>query len=418
MHKIHGNKPRAEVQAAKAEKAARHAEIRNGKPSRHAEKLAAAAAATAQPAAQGQLQSAQAPVATFEPAKHGAPLPEAVALVAKYAPNEKVKIGRPFERLLQASSVVDQRLTLGTKPAGLAEDMVKNDLRTPLFRMEALLRLYEPKFGKPATRALEKVKALEDQLGAVGLANDLLKLAKDKGFSPRVVAALEKRVGDQMKVLKGLVEKEWTPDPKDHGRVPALKTVVKGLSGEKFGSYEDDRSYLLEQMREHVKGIEEKELDFTNLQEGVHELRRQLRWLPLFMIATDGAVQLDDARNPIPSLMPLLDDPALNGGFSRMPPPTREARPITLSRSLFLANSKAIADIGSFKDAGEYVEFLGEVVHQVGEAKSLEAGKAQAQKLLGGLDASTVTQRTTDLYKDMNEMDLLGTMRRDMKSEA
>ena len=360
--------------------------------------------------------SNEATPAHFERAPAMAPLPDVEALLKKYLKkNAPENVGRPLERVMVATANIDKFLTPGADAADIAEGLVKNDARTPLFRLEALLRLYEDKFGKDAEKALDKVKALEDQLGAVGLANDLLDLAKEHSFPKSAVEHLEARVEEQMGLLTEVVADDWVGKKK--GRAPAIADIVEAFAEEEWDSYEDDRAYLCEQFDAHLEEIQNEPLDMNDLQGGVHELRRQLRWMPLFMLATDGAVQLDDQKNPVRELIPLLSDDAVNGPFTRMPAPSREARPIVLSRSLFLANSKAIGDIGDLKDTGEYVEFLGDVLHEVGDAPTLEAARAKAQKLLGRGDAGDVARKAGEIYDNMNRIGLLDATRRDIQNQ-
>jgi hypothetical protein len=70
---------------------------------------------------------------------------------------------------------------------------------------------------------------------------------------------------------------------------------------------------------------------------GLHELRRQLRWLPIFAVSLDGLVITSDEHNPVKEYRALASSAVAESPYARLPEPIREDRPIAISRSLFLA---------------------------------------------------------------------------------
>jgi len=98
------------------------------------------------------------------------------------------------------------------------------------------------------------------------------------------------------------------------------------------------------------------DLDMDNLEEGLHELRRQVRWIPITMISLDGLVQLDPSFDPIASLAALKSDPIAESEFGKLKSSPHERMTIEASQSLYLELSRVIKAMGKVKDRGQLIE--------------------------------------------------------------
>lgn len=311
------------------------------------------------------------------------PTPDVVALLARYEPGGIQDLGRPMERVLQTVAAVDSALrTHASSPDALVDAMMATDLRKTLFTLESQLRLYAPLLGKDVKTSLEQVKALEDGLGAWGLRRDLLKAVDGKPVPPAVLKAMKEDERSARAAVKDLVA-GWLPNDQKRGQVPVLNKLVDAMEEATWPSYKEDKAYLRKAVGTHITEMLAEPLDLNNMQEGIHELRRQARWVPLFMLSSGGAFQLDEARNPVASLKGLLTSPEAQSPFARMPAADRERDPITVSKSLYLANSRFVAQLGDVKDRGEMPEYMAEVYVKVGAAADLHDGVGKARALMG-----------------------------------
>jgi len=350
--------------------------------------------------------------------RFGAPrenTPEILALISKYEPDLKTPVGRPFERVLEFINVIEKVIMQESNLDKRVDLMVTRDVRRQVFLLEGLMKVYKDKFGKAAEKALDRVKGLEDKLGAMSLSNQLLTLATDKGAPPAVIAELKKEQSQVRSELKTLVAEDWSPVADKRDQIPALNKMIKGLSEEKWGGYENDQQYFKAQLADHLKDLEETPYDMDVLQEGIHELRRQLRWTTVFVEASGGMIQLDAASNPLPQFKNLLQDPLATSKYVTLPSAEREQSPVMLSKSLYLANMQAVLDLGAIKDQGEHVEFLSEAYVKAGAASSPEEAQKQVLKLLGRTDAHDVHVNAKKIYSKINDSGLLPALRKQLE---
>jgi len=359
---------------------------------------AAATPAKSSRGVQQQRQTSAIDVSASKPAPQGT-LPEVRGLILKYKPSRGSEVSRPAERVLKTVAAIDALLAKSSDPKELAKLMVENDLRTPLFRLEGLLRLYEPKFGHRFEKRLDKVKDLEDQLGAVGFARDALAVAEKAKLPAPALELLRDALSEQQQALEELVEKRWLPDPGKRGQVDEIDQLVGTLMDAEFGSHAADQKYLRSELASRMQKIVDTKYDFTELQLGVHELRRDLRWLPIYMHSLDGAVQLSEEKNPVPALKKLLATPEANGKFLQTGPADREPSQIVLSKSLLIAHCNQIAALGSFKDNGEYFHALTEALVESKAVKSHEKAEAMVAAALGKNETSSFLEKSRESYE-------------------
>jgi hypothetical protein len=150
-------------------------------------------------------------------------------------------------------------------------------------------------------------------------------------------------------------------------------------------------------------------LDMNDLEAGVHELRRKVRWFSLYAAALDGAVVLDpDVAPPTKGWSRYLGEAVVNSPFNRLPAPGAGVDPLTLPAPLFYALSWAIAELGRIKDAAqetEVVEHGLRATHQPGSASTwlgadalgyVEAGRAASKVVAQTLRRDRLLLRLAD----------------------
>src|SRR5262245_4105909 len=229
----------------------------------------------------------------------------------------------PFRR--QPDAEVTARLTRQIDPLvtlleaernapgeAVADAMLESKVRSQLFRLESLLRLYVrevPDFEKYRRSG----KQIEDGLGYYSYAVDSLNFARDKfrkenqakapdaaqqAEQDKVVAALEKKREAARINFGKLVDRSSL-----RSDLPQLRTdLASSLAG---WDASKDLSYVNRELQKVLREVRDGRYDFNLLEDGIHEFRRRLRWFPMYVDALDGLVVLrDDAPGscPVPSL--------------------------------------------------------------------------------------------------------------------
>jgi len=354
---------------------------------------------------------------------HKSPLDaENEQIYADYGLQER--LGRPRERILKWAALLHRHIhaalseeinAQNTSAEKLLTQMIAKDLRLVVFYLEGILKLYRKRY--PAIEEnFADVKALEDQLGAFSAAKGFLALSIKHKAPAAVVAHLEEHLQKCQVQALGLVQDQWMPT--SDGNVPALKKLVACLSALDFDKYKKDKKVLQAEITRRLKKFEENALDMNLLQGdfGIHELRRQLRWFPIYATALDGLFTLNSEKHPIKEYEHLLKSELADSKYSQLPAPLRETRPYELSKSLFVANNGFISELGAIKDRGEEIESLEHALMATTQKSSQEA-RAQAIAILGlASDAFTkVIDDAQIVFKEIERVNFRKALRKDVE---
>jgi len=221
-----------------------------------------------------------------------------------------------LERFLYAADSIHQ-ITFGTlKKLGPADQATTlkalaqayQTYRTEFFRVEGLLRIYqkidryedfmEPLFtneSKSGLRPKFGIKQTEDALGKFGETAMNLKFSQDVNASPQAVKFLTLEMDKSFLALSALLTSDWLPDSR--GQIPYFTRLFSQFSKNKenFLTNDSENSKIVKIMAEEFKDFDDKKLDFDDLEEGYHELRRNLRWIPILIVCFDGLILPDPA---------------------------------------------------------------------------------------------------------------------------
>jgi hypothetical protein len=280
---------------------------------------------------------------------------------ALYKPSVKTP-ERPLERFLLHAGKLHDELSGPNAAALMTDSKVCEGVRKHLFMLQALVRFYESRGpSKGMEKALDTIKTLEDAMGAFGYASDIAAATKELKLPRDAQWAIEKAVEDARANLKKVVENGWSPDK--NGRIENINAIVDTAAKIEFGSVKRDRARVGELLAEMCADVAKKSpaLDMNHLEDGVHELRRALRWIPITLIALDGLVALDEKANG--PFAELKKQPVAQTPFAKLPAAAgTDAEKIKLAWPLFLALSQAIGDLGKIKDRGQLIEGVGKVL--------------------------------------------------------
>ena len=277
-----------------------------------------------------------------------------------------------FDYYLDKLGILLERAARDHNPALF---LYKNDARTPLFMLEALCRLHRDLHNNKKFNALkDQFKILEDALGAIdyydAYANQFLK-------HPMVPVHIREYMQGQARekiqhLNTVLTDGDWLTA---NGRLKAIRKKLK------------EAEWL--QPKEEAKGIKkiyDKAIDkinafvreegagnFTEMENQVHEFRRELRWLSIYPQALRGSIQTLDSGESETATAAYLIPEIVQSKFNIMPDAGDNKWFLLLEKNYFYALSWLIAELGKLKDEGLQYFAAAEALQQTAGFSSEEA---------------------------------------------
>jgi hypothetical protein len=332
--------------------------------------------------------------------------------VARLLERHKVSgvVDRPFERVLVHAAKIDSLLRDEPDADQLVELVMKKDLRRQVFLLEGISKLYVEIHGKRAEKVYEKVKHLEDHLGRLSMTRSNLAAAEKVGADPRVLSLLQKDMESSRVELRNLLQAEWMPDSK--GRIPGLRDVVEKWGEAKWGSYDKDFGKVRHELARRLEKLESTPFDMDELENGIHELRRQLRWFPIYAEALSGVFQLNEKQHPVSGYRKLLRAEIADSKFVQLPDGGREQSSIDLSKSLYCGLMQLVLDLGALKDSGEPLHFIRDAYLRAGLAPDQKSAAKTVTRLFGdAANEKEIHERAHALYGAMKHNGLVRALR-------
>ena len=261
---------------------------------------------------------------------------------------------------------------------------------------------------------LDKSKALEDALGLLSAKRSNLAYARHVNAWPAVLVHMERDEAATRDALKKLL-KEWTPAPHS-ARIPMVAKIIYKLGRAEWSDYVADKKFLREELEGRLLRLAAATHDMHDLQGGLHELRRQLRWFPIYAEAVNGLVQLDATQNPVPEYEPYLQLALASSKYVVLGDDSREVDAIRVSKSLYTACIQLTLDLGSLKDVGEPLEDLMHATVATGIAKDLAGARAAVLGLIGDEGAEKhIAKKADALYGEMKRLRLVEKLARNVR---
>jgi hypothetical protein len=266
-----------------------------------------------------------------------------------------------------------------------ALSLYQQGVRTPLFMLEALSRLYmNAHEKKPFKKLRDLFKDFEDRLGGVDYYDGFVKEFDTNESIPQVMKDfLKKRRDEKLEELKGmLLDKSWIGA--DNKR---MRKITAKLSKAEWPGAEKDSDGLKEYYRKTISSIindvEKGEINFDNVEEDVHELRREIRWLSIYPQALRGLMQLKHSTTAPEYITKYLTPEIINSPFNKMPETGGQTDIIHLDSNHFYALSWLIAELGKLKDSGLRIEAVGEALLFADKGLDRQTAEEKATALLG-----------------------------------
>jgi hypothetical protein len=257
-----------------------------------------------------------------------------------------------------------------------------HDLRTPMFMLESLAKMYE-KFHneKIFIKLNEEFKGIEDILGAIDYYVAFSReFAKDEKIPANIKSFLETKAKEKIEILNVILIKGGWLNGKKIEKIKKDFDKIDWL-GEKEETQQVEK-YYHKQIIKIKQFFADTNLPFVNIENQVHELRRKLRWLSIYPQALQGVVKLKEIEEEKEKLSKYLSDEIINSPFNQLPVSETLKNHLYLEKNHFLSLSWMIAELGNLKDTGLKINVLKDSYHETAFLKDKDALQA-TYELLG-----------------------------------
>ena len=262
-----------------------------------------------------------------------------------------------------------------------ALSLYQQNIRTPLFMLEALTRLYRDMHNKKKFNKLNEVfKIFEDKLGAVDYYDGFAKeFFNSQNISDDIKGFIKSQMGKKLSDLNVLLTGEgWIGS--DNKRV---RKIYEKLEKADWLGPEEDAAGIKKSYEGSItaliKNIEKSKINFDSVEGDVHELRRELRWLSIYPQALRGLIQMKPSVDSPEYLKKYLTPEIINSPFNKMPEAKVGQPVLYVNADYFYALSWLIAELGKLKDNGLKIVVLKEAVQSLNK---ISDGDAEQQSLL------------------------------------
>jgi hypothetical protein len=232
--------------------------------------------------------------------------------------------------------------------------------RTPLFMLEGLTRLYKKMHNKKKFGKLSLLfKDFEDRLGTIDFYDGFYKeFTNDKLIPDLITSHVNDKKEESVKALQNDLENDkWIGQHKKR-----MSKIIKKLNKINWLDEKEDTKEILKVYQNYIDEITKKygptDIHFTDLENDVHELRRELRWLSIYPQALGGLMQLTPETEPQEFLIKYLTPEIINSPYNVMPDGSGLQSHIILNRNYFYALSWMIAALGKLKDNGLKIDLI------------------------------------------------------------
>jgi hypothetical protein len=233
-----------------------------------------------------------------------------------------------------------------------------HDLRTPMFMLEGLSKMYTQLHDKKAfTKLRDTFKVIEDLIGAVDYYAAFIKeFSKNELIPNEIKFNLDKKTREKLVLFNEILRKDGWLDGKKLKKLNASLNQIEWLQEEE--EVKKIHKFYLNQIEKIKEFVIETTFDFDNVETDVHELRRKLRWLSIYPQALRGVVQLHEKLPIKETLNQYLTPEIVSSPFNILPVNENLKSFVFLEKNHFLAMSWMIAELGKIKDNGLRIKVL------------------------------------------------------------
>jgi len=261
----------------------------------------------------------------------------------------------------------------------------QENIRTPFFMLEALTRIYKKIHEKKIfTKLNSSFKAIEDRLGAIDYYDGFYKEAiLKKNMPASVIDFLKEQKEEQLTLLNDLLKDDnWLGKKRKR-----IRKILEKLDEVPWLSEIHDTIEVKKVYERYITSITEKfkknEIQFNTIEEDVHELRRELRWLSIYPQSLRGLMQLKPGEGSAIANKYLTTE-IVNSPYNIMPDGSKLLDHIFLNGNNFYALSWLISELGKLKDNGLRIFVLTEAF-----TNTFNIDSQKAEELIHALNGET-----------------------------
>jgi hypothetical protein len=270
-------------------------------------------------------------------------------------------------------------LTKSKKSKNPAMYLYQNGARNMLFQLEGLMRIYRFVSEKKKYNGYYKeFKALEDTLGAIDYAVTMQEEFQNQSSLKKVSQVLFKGMLDEecgflndVLASKGFGDKNHFSD---------LSSMVQEDSKLEIDTVVHGTALLIgKELTKVLKGLEKGDYDFDDLEAGLHELRRKIRWTSIYAQVLHGHIQLHKSDKIPASYKTYCTKSITSSPYNKMAKAPTKGLQLTIEAHHFYALSYLIGTLGELKDIGQRCLVFEELMNaaQIKDTAATEAYFAQ-----------------------------------------
>jgi hypothetical protein len=245
-----------------------------------------------------------------------------------------------------------QQLAACKGKKNISVQLLEGDARTSCFMLQGFGRLYKNLHNKKRfTKLKDNFKQDEDLLGQVDYWQWLAASVKS---NKEISATVKKYIATELEKTIAVADKNFTKK-----YVESTKLVEKFTRKMSDAKWLDDKEetaalkeFYMAEIAEINTAIAESLKDFKDIENQLHEARRQVRWLSIYPQALRGKIQLKPSAKVSMALAAFITKKETSSPFNKLPAKGKNATCLMLNKNNFLAMSNIIAHLGAVKDKG------------------------------------------------------------------
>lgn len=271
-----------------------------------------------------------------------------------------------LQRFVKPLNELNALLEKGRYQKDKAIGLYNNDGRTLVFRLEALCRIYreihDKKFFKEWYR---KFKVLEDALGNMDYNESMYKeFSKYKELKTASEENFKAHFDESAVYLSNMLKSDgWSSGE-------CMREFVDGLNSLDWLDAEEDRAayanVICDELDKLVIKYGNGEINPYELEEGLHEFRRRIRWVSIYAQVSDGLIQLTPVKNIPNDIHKYCTEAIISSPFNTLPKTQKNQHTLNIQSHYFYAMSWLIQYLGDLKDVGIRYECFKELTKQAG----------------------------------------------------
>lgn len=239
--------------------------------------------------------------------------------------------------------------------------------RDLLFKLEAFGRFLRYCLGSKKTESfLNPVKEAEDFLGEYDHSEEIyLQLKRIKDVPASIKKHFQNRHQESLgKLNTFLNEKAWLSAD---GKYKELRQVLNRLNfKESFNFQLEYREFLKEECKQLHDDYRKGKINFYAIENGLHEFRRDLRWISIYAQISEGLCRLRPMRVVPEEFKSFLHTTYIRSPYNRLPEGPYSEQALLLQAPVFYALSYLIDALGKLKDEGLLIHAAYEAIYSAG----------------------------------------------------